>query len=199
MTKSRAPKRDPRTSRRRRRAQGHDKPVDFDLAKLHESLPAFSTVRAKAFAEAARVSLHTQGHSSGTLLEVQGDYVVVIRLRFRKPSEKVLRSWRDPNEAAEDGATAIAFVEVLELTDYTVVERSAIGTTVDYWLGFNDRLPFQNAARLEVSGIARGDDSLIRGRVREKIQRLHQSRKSLPALVSVTAFGTPKSTLVNKP
>jgi hypothetical protein len=45
---------------------------------------------------------------------------------------------------------------VLELTDYTIVERACKGTGFDYWLGDEDDDLFQWKARLEISGILKG-------------------------------------------
>jgi hypothetical protein len=54
-----------------------------------------------------------------------------------------------------------------------VVERSRRGTGFDYWLGKkgdNNQLPFQNAVRLEVSGIRKGDDGKIKARAKQKLE-----------------------------
>lgn len=77
---------------------------------------------------------------------------------------------------------------------YTVIRRARIGNGFDYWLGDkNKNLPVQSdAARLEVSGIRRGDGSRIRARVREKLKQMGRSDDMLlPAYAIVVEFGNP--------
>jgi hypothetical protein len=77
-------------------------------------------------------------------------------------SEQILNSWDDYQEATEAGATGIAFLLMLELTEFTIIRRARKGTGFDYWLGNKDAAyPFQEAARPEVSGILAGDDHEI--------------------------------------
>lgn len=53
-------------------------------------------------------------------------------------------------------------------------------------------MPFQNKARLEVSGIRNGDQKIIKARVREKLTQTEVSDKTrLPAYVVVVEFGRP--------
>jgi hypothetical protein len=67
---------------------------------------------------------------------------------------------------------------------------------LDYWLGElagEDELPLLRAARLEVSGIRRGDDNLVKARVRQKLKQVKRSDKlALPAYIVVVEFGIPQ-------
>jgi hypothetical protein len=108
-------------------------------------------------------------------------------------------AWNDEQELTEYGACGIAIMLVLELTGYTVVQRAKKGTGVDYWLGHKEsNRPFENSARLEVSGILKGDDKDIKGRVKKKIKQTEPSDGALPAIVVVVEFGKPISHLVQK-
>jgi hypothetical protein len=112
-------------------------------------------------------------------------------------------SWNDKEEATEFGACAIAILVILDLTDYTVISRAAKGGGFDYWLGKeenDEELPsYQNKARLEVSGILRGNDSDIQSRVRKKLKQVEPSDDTtLPAYIVVVEFSKPLSLVVKK-
>ncbi|BDA74130.1 hypothetical protein CAL7716_082960 [Calothrix sp. PCC 7716] len=95
----------------------------------------------------------------------------------------------------------IAFLVVRELTNLTVIERSAKGTGFDYWLGAlepDEELPFQNRVRLEVSGIRSGDSSRVKARVKQKKEQTKPSDGQYPAYVIVVEFSTPISTFAIK-
>ncbi len=171
-------------------------PEELDLATLRRGLPGVSPARGRAFAEAAAISLHRQGHKSGVELLLAGVLKKSFALQYPRITRQIDKSWADQDEATEDGACAMAFVLTMRVTDFTVIERSAKGTGIDYWLGYVSELPFQRAARLEVSGIAKGDESAIARRVQQKKEQSRKSAGSLKAYVCVTEFGTPTSRLV---
>lgn len=112
---------------------------------------------------------------------------------------QVLHAWEDEQELTEFGACGIAILLTLELTEYTVIRRARKGSGIDYWLGHTDaEHAFQDAARLEVSGILRGDSSDIRSRVEKKKKQTEQSDGKLPAYIIVVEFSKPESYLVKK-
>ena len=110
------------------------------------------------------------------------------------------RCYNDEESTTELGAYAVAFLLVLDLTDYTVIKRSRRGTGFDYWLGTGDdseTFPFQNKERLEVSGIRSGDNSRIKARVNDKLKQVEPSNPTtLPALIVIVEFSAPLSEVV---
>ena len=74
---------------------------------------------------------------------------------------------------------------------YAVLQRSRKGTGFDYWIGDDTPFPFQNKARLEVSGIREGNDTVVRARVRQKINQTSRTDGALPAYVIIVEFGRP--------
>jgi hypothetical protein len=89
----------------------------------------------------------------------------------------------------------------VKLTGIPLVERSAKGTGVDYWLsaGVEEHGLFQHAARLEVSGILDGEESAISARLRKKLVQTEPSDNTgLPAYVAIVEFGSPETRLVKK-
>jgi len=96
-------------------------------------------------------------------------------------------------------AYGVAIILALRLTQTPRVERSAKGTGVDYWVGDGKdrRGIFQCTARLEVSGILRGDEGKIAARLREKLSQTKRSNSTgLPAYVVIVDFGRPEARFV---
>lgn len=108
------------------------------------------------------------------------------------------RTHADLPAAAEQGAYGIAFLLAEALTGYVVIERSRKGTGFDYYLGHDTVYPFENAARMEVSGIVKNPGA-VSGRVSRKFKQTNQSAGRLPAYVAVIEFSQPKSVFRKKP
>ena len=170
----------------------------LELSELKNGLPGIKPEWGSVLAQMAGVCLESQGHRQRALLRVTGYTNNTYDLLWPRIDDQARRTWRDLEEATEYGATAIAVLLVKKETGYTVVERSAKGTGIDYWLGYEaEGPPFQSKARLEVSGIlsVEGRDSdverAVAKRVREKLKQTQSSSGSLPAYVVVVEFGSP--------
>lgn len=172
------------------------RPLKFSTLK--RGLPGVTRPVANSYVQAAEVCLLHHGHHRRIQLTVDGDFIETFGLKWRVPTNQTRRSWADLQEATERGASAIAFLLMLELTDYTVIERSRKGTGFDYWLGKHEQPLFQRSARLEISGMLSGSASLIDSRVRQKKSQTQRSDGALPAFVVVVEFGTPTSKVVKR-
>ena len=149
-------------------------------------------------AEAGGVCLELQGHTPGASLQVTGDIHTSHGLRWPTITDQSHRTWSDLQEATEEGAAGIAILLAKQETGYSVSRRSRKGTGVDYWLGGEPDV-LRDSARLEVSGILRGDEREINARAREKMQQASRSDNSgLPVYVGVVEFSTPAARLVEK-
>lgn len=148
------------------------------------------------------VCMNSQGHYSGVQMRVFNKCSNnIYKICWSdEVTEQLRKSHADLVEATQFAACAIAFLLVQELTELTVIEQAARGTTVDYYLapkGQRDEvLIFNHTARLEISGILEEKEgNTIELRVQKKIDRL-KPEKDLPTLVSVTEFSQPRSKLV---
>jgi hypothetical protein len=152
-------------------------------------------------AEAASHCLHFNDHVDPVSLDVTGDVCIAGSLKWCDVTERGEGTWTDLQEATEYGAYGLAIIVALPLTDTSRVERSAKGTGVDYWVS-HDKDPrgiFQRCARLEVSGILKGDRTKIAARLKEKLAQTERSVKTgLPAYVAIVEFGTPEARIVKK-
>ena len=170
----------------------------LDLNELRNGLPAITPEWGSVLAQVAGVCLELQGHRQGVRLRVTGYINNTYALIWPPIGGQALRTWADHQEATQYGATAIAVLLAKKEAGYAVIERSAKGTGIDYWLGHEaEGPPFQNKARLEVSGILSVEGSdidverAVAKRVREKLKQTQSSSGPLPAYVVVVEFGSP--------
>lgn len=164
----------------------------LDLNDLSVGQPGLSPPLGAAMAEAGAVCLEQMRHVRGTQIVVRGSLQNTHVLEWSPVTDQVQRTWADPREATEKGAEGIAILLIRQETAFTTIERAAIGTRIDRWLGYETDVPyFQRKARLEISGILRGDDSAVRRRSQEKIDRLVLSSNPLPAYIVVVEFSRP--------
>lgn len=172
-----------------------------NLCDLELGLPGVSSAMGTALTEAGIFCLESQNHKSNTDLILDGNYgnKKICLVWDKEVTNQIKKTWADTQEATEFGACGIAIMLVLHVTDYTVIERSKKLTGFDYWLGDkNEKLPFINSARLEVSGILNGNENISK-RVNQKLKQTDPSDNTcLPAVVVVVEFGTPTAHMVEK-
>jgi hypothetical protein len=167
----------------------------LDLSELNSGCRALTRAAGQALSEAAAVCLENQGHAIKVTIRVNGEYTLTILLVRSDVDERMRRCYNDLQEATEAGACAVAILLMRKLGDFTIVERSAKGLGVDYWLGGDSRtetLPFKKVARMEVSGILSGSDSDIRARIAQKIRQVEHVVDKLPAYVVVVEHSRPE-------
>lgn len=160
-----------------------------------ENFCTLSFGKCAAMVEAASVCLESQNHQQGVVLEVYGSYSEKISLFWNAVDLKTRQSWQNLAESVEEAAYGLAIAVIYQLTPLRVIKQSFKGSGFDYWLGEQDitNQPFQEKARLEVSGILKGTTSQINQRQKEKINQTKQSDKlELPVFVIIVAFNAPK-------
>lgn len=190
------------------------------LSRLAEGLPGLSPEWGAWLTQACIVSLSSHSHTTGVRLHLLKPLKNALTSVVAEPrsisgngsdpetfqilwegevTEQIRRSWGDQDEATEYGACALAILLILELTPFTVIRRSYKGTGVDYYLGYKDsQEPFEDAARLEVSGLFKATDGEVRIRCEQKMKQTRPSDGTLPAIVIVSEFSKPKSQVVEK-
>jgi hypothetical protein len=156
-----------------------------------------------SFAEASVVCLDNQGHKSGVTFEVFGHINENIILSWEtEVTPKIKDAWNDLQDATEDGASYLAILIIYHFTSYKVIKRSAKRTGFDYWLGEkeDEQYPFQNKARLEISGILQENKkNPINRRVDVKLIQTKQSDNlKLPAYIVIVEFSKPQSQVAKK-
>lgn len=173
-------------------------------------MPGLSAKRAGALVEAAMCCLMQNQHVSGLNVEIQCVPNRAVHVNWLSQlTTEMERTWADPNEAAENGATALAILLAYVLKDQVVVQRSPKGTGFDYFLCHknevdeqrsNPNLPFNFTKRLEVSGLFRQPESAVQARLRIKTKQTarYDSDWDVPALIGIIEFGRPDMHLLER-
>lgn len=163
----------------------------LNLNDLSAGQPGLTSESGGSMAQCAAVCLESQGHTSGTELSVRGYITNNPILEWPTVTDQVRRTWADIREATEKGAEGIAILLIKQEMGYAAIERAAIGTRIDRWLGEESDAPdLQRKARLEVSGILNGSDGAVKRRSRAKMDRINPEGR-LPAYVVVVEFSRP--------
>ncbi len=173
----------------------------LDLNDLANGLiPAITPAIGAMLAEAAGVCLESQKHDQNVSLAISGysdnSYFLIWPSITKQQS---VNAWNDAEYTTEYGAVGIAVLLAKEEIGYEVIRRSRKGTGFDYWLGDEMRHPFQDKARLEISGIRKGDPQVLDARARRKLKQISRSDNlGMPAYVVVVEFGQPAAKIVEK-
>jgi len=174
----------------------------INLNKLEDGLPGISPTVGMFLAEAAAYSFHAQGHKSGVILNVVGDFEEKFIITWSNVvNEQIIATWKDHVEAVEYAATAIAVLLLLEFTDYVIKERSFQKGIGDYILskkGEQKKSEIYNAPSgyLEVSGIWKETKgNTINIRLRGKKQKLKKEIGKI-AFVLIAEFNIPKAKMI---
>lgn len=173
-----------------------------DLRENKLERPGWSLTFGAICADAAAVCLDDRGHSTPVTLTIEGIQPCEIQIQGDALDDTIRRFNADREVATEYGAYGIAALIMPHLTGLNIIEPSVKGKDLgfDFWLGSleDSGTLFQRKARLEVSGIRQGSDSLIQTRVNIKLEQIRPSDDVAPGYVSVVEFGTPKARIVKK-
>jgi hypothetical protein len=174
----------------------------LELKEITKGYPGLTITIGKTLLEASAVTLQRAKHKNGAALHIIGDRNEKRALIWQKKvTSQIERSWKDQIVVTELAATCISILIAIELTNYTVIERSVRKSGFDYWLGneSGETDLFEQKARLEISGIFKGDENQIEARVKQKVKQTNQSdRILLPSYISVVEFIKPKIKFINK-
>jgi hypothetical protein len=110
--------------------------------------------------------------------------------KWQRTDDRTRGAWANETDATETGAYGIALAAIEVAEGMVAVRRAETRTGADYYIA-----PVGASAedleawlRLEVSGIDRGDSSLIQIRLRQKIRQALEGASNLPALATVVGF-----------
>ena len=166
------------------------------VENIMKGMPGITPIEGANLYENAIVLLHKSGHVSPTKFKVTHTISEDFSLEWNDVfNEQMNRTYQDEQSATERAAVCISALLTVQLTDYTIIERSRKGTGFDYFLGSKADKFFIPQARLEVSGIAKEtEQNLLTTRYRQKVEQTNISdQSSMPAYISVVEFKTPKA------
>lgn len=173
---------------------------NINLNSLSEGIPVITPGSAGYFIEACMVCMQGKNHTSGVAMGVRTDdddscYNVFWEGQVTDRHIKAFGG--NKNKTTEIGATPIALLLILEVTDFTAIEEAPVGTTVDYFLTskeIDDTYIFNNIeAYCEIRGIREEKEgNTIRRAVADKVKRL-KKQEDLPTYIVVVEFSKPFS------
>ncbi len=157
-----------------------DREFDLCFSALLSGLLGLTKANGTTLAEAASYCLHKNQHPNPVSLRIDGDNEMTCHLKWEVITPEYHNTYADLVEAANFGAAAVGMLMARKFVGERMFVRSVIGTGCDYWLGDSDsRGIFQVHARLEVSGILKGSETLIRARVKQKLRQTGRSEMAL--------------------
>ena len=109
---------------------------------------------------------------------------------WQSPDARARGAWANETDATEAGAYACALAAV-ELTDGLVaVRRAETRTGADYYVAPHGASAddLEDCLRLEVSGVDRGPEHVVRQRLNAKLRQAAAGNSNLPALAGVVGF-----------
>lgn len=173
------------------------------LESLSAGIPVIHDGADQYYVHRSVFCLSEHSHISGTLLDVEfEDNISEVVLEWiTQYTEKIKRSCKDKFESTEKSALAISFLLMRELTEYNVVEQAVRGTAIDYYMSKDDSDSIIDSwdARLEVSGIFKGDNGKIIARLKEKMERykkpsrIDEISKKHPTYIAIIEHSKPKA------
>jgi len=166
---------------------GPDRLALDNLADRHTGL---TPEIAACFLQAVRVCLDRH-HTPPTEFSVEnGDQRRAVSVVWEPPNTREKGAWANENEATEKGACPMVLAALEFTAGLVAVGRAETGTGADYYVGqpgttYDD---LEQCFRLEVSGIDRGTDRMVRARLLEKVGQTERGRSNLPAIAGVVGF-----------
>ena len=173
--------------------------IVLNLNHLTTDIPALTGSYAGYIREAIVMCFNHHAHDSGVFCVIRDFDAMLATARIVWSTEysgRIGRAFGALAKAAELAGEGIAFLTILNLTEYTIIERSHVGSGVDFWLGYKDEATasiFRRAARLEVKGRTELPSAgAIRQVARQAVEQTRQSDHTrLPAYIIVSEFSRP--------
>jgi hypothetical protein len=113
-----------------------------------------------------------------------------VAAEWARPDKRTKMAWANNDDATRDGAYALALAAVEIMRGLVAVRRAETRTGADYYLGISDAAldDLEASIRLEVSGTDEGGESVIKNRLKQKLQQASEGCSNLPAMASIVGF-----------
>lgn len=157
------------------------------LERLHERHPGFNRQICQAYAQAAAVCLEEHCISPTDFTVTAGSEASLRQLDWPLPDEGARASWANTDDATRDGAYSLGLAAVEAELGLVAIARSDVRTGCDYYVGGMGS-DLEDAYRLEISGLRRGEAHDVQTRLREKVRQAARGNSSLPAFACAVGF-----------
>jgi hypothetical protein len=163
------------------------------FSNLSERHPGVTAGLSAAFDEAARVCLGRH-HSSPQQMRLKDDSSDQLGtvVEWARADPRTENGWANKDDATQYGAYGLALAAIELTRGMVAVRRAETRTGSDYYLGFPGVVAddLEASLRIEVSGIDSGNETAIRGRLRQKLEQAAKGKSNLPAIATVVGFAT---------
>jgi hypothetical protein len=162
----------------------------LSFLNLSERHPGISEGVAMSYSEAVRVCLDRHHGSPVELLLNDNRQVERASAEWPPPDERTKKAWANKDDATRDGAYGLSLAAVEAMRGLVAVRRAETRTGADYYLGESggESADLEANFRLEVSGTDEGGETIILGRLRQKLNQARKGNSNLPAIASVVGF-----------
>jgi len=171
-------------------AKSRNKPTPRfpNLEKLHKRHNGLTEAVCTCYAEAARVCL-SRHHEPPTKVAVKNGTLQGVRsLYWRPPGDRESQAWANRDDATRDGAYSMSIAAVEVECGFLAVARAETRTGADYYVAKRRTADLENAYRLEVSGTEAGDESVVKARLKQKVEQAKAGESDRPAIACVVGF-----------
>jgi hypothetical protein len=165
-------------------------PIKLPLHNMEDRHPGLTREVAAAYIQAARVCLDRH-HTSPTDFSLRKDSRSVLALvEWDATNQRTRMAWANEIDATELGAYAMVLAAIELSEGMVAVRRAETGTGADYYVGppGTSGEDLESCYRLEVSGTDRGSDTIIYGRLLDKVEQATKGKSNLPAMAGVVGF-----------
>lgn len=159
-----------------------------NLTTLHKRHVGLTIAVCRCYAEAARVCLSRHHESPAEIVVRCGTRREVRSLSWHAAGEREVMAWANRDDATRDGAYSVSIAAVELEYGFLAVSRAETRTGADYYVSRVPALDLEQAYRLEVSGTDAGDESVIRARLKEKVDQANAGESDRPAIACVVGF-----------
>ena len=159
------------------------------LRDLDQRHPGVSLGVSASYSEAASVCFDRH-HAPPVNLSIERPAPLQVSADWTPPDDGIKRAWANETDTTEAGAYCVALAAVETTDGLVAIARAETRTGADYYLGPPGVTPddLEMSHRLEVSGVDGGGSSLVKTRLRQKIDQAAAGRSSLPAIAAVVGF-----------
>jgi hypothetical protein len=162
----------------------------LSFLNLSERHPGISEGIAMSYSEAVRVCLGRHHTSPVEILVNDNGQTERVGAEWPPPDERIKKAWANKDDATRDGAYGLSLAAVEAMRGLVAVRRAETRTGADYYLAASggEADDLEASFRLEVSGTDEGGETIILGRLRQKLDQARKGNSNLPAIASVVGF-----------
>ncbi len=160
------------------------------LHSLADRHPGLTPPIADSLCEAASICLSRHLSPPSEITLHNNDSSKLYSVEWPEPDLRTTRAWANDINATELGACGVSLVAVEMERGLVTIGRAETRTGADYYIAppGHSGEDFEDCIRLEVSGVDKGNQSILRSRLSQKVKQAQVGNSNLPAIAAVVGF-----------